>query len=262
MIPFLILLAIALFATYFFTTMYPKKGVVATVTPIDPAWLEDHVLFYSELDAELRKIFEQKLSAFLTKVRITGVDTTVSETDRVLIAAAAIIPIFYFDHWEYPNLREVLVYSDSINMDFETKGNADRNILGMVGTGPLEGSLLLSKHALQQGFLNQTDKNNTAIHEFVHLIDKLDGETDGIPELLLNKPYVLPWVNLMHEKMQQIAAGKSDINPYATMNKAEFFAVASEYFFERPDLLAEKHPVLYSMLKEMFDVPGKMTQEQ
>jgi hypothetical protein len=66
----------------------------------------------------------------------------------------------------------------------------------------------------------------------------------------------------MHEKMQQIAAGKSDINPYATMNKAEFFAVASEYFFERPDLLAEKHPVLYSMLKEMFDVPGKKSQEQ
>jgi len=257
MIPFLILLAVVLFGWYFFTTMYPKKALVAEVPGIDPAWLEEHVLFYSELDAELRKIFEQKLSAFLTKVRITGVDTTVSETDRVLIAAAAIIPIFYFDNWEYPNLREVLVYSDSINMDFETKGNADRNILGMVGTGPLEGSLLLSKHALQQGFLNQTDKNNTAIHEFVHLIDKLDGETDGIPELLLNKPYVLPWVNLMHEKMQQIAAGKSDINAYATMNKAEFFAVAAEYFFERPDLLAEKHPILYSMMKEMFDVPGK-----
>ncbi len=252
MIPFLILLAIALFAVYFFTAMYPKKGVVTTVTPIDPAWLIEHVLFYSELDADNRKRFEQKLSAFLTKVRITGVDTPVSDTDRLLIGAAAIIPIFHFDNWEYPNLREVLLYSDSINMDFETKGHADRNILGMVGTGPLEGSLLLSKHALQQGFLNQTDKNNTAIHEFVHLIDKLDGETDGIPELLLNKPFVLPWINLMHEKIQQIAEGESDINPYATMNKAEFFAVASEYFFERPDLLAEKHPKLYAMLKGMF----------
>ena len=117
--------------------------------------------------------------------------------------------------------------------------------------------MLLSKHALQQGFYNKTDKSNTAIHEFVHLLDKSDGDTDGIPHVLLDKQYVLPWINLAYEQMQQIIKGRSDINPYATMNKAEFFAVAAEYFFERPELLEEKHPKLYEILKEMFDVLEK-----
>jgi len=181
------------------------------------------------------------------------VDTEIVELDKLMVASAAIIPIFYFKQWKYHNLQEVLLYSDAINMDFETTGEADRNIQGMVGTGSFEGKMLLSKHALQQGFYNKTDKSNTAIHEFVHLLDKSDGDTDGIPHVLLNKQYVLPWINLAYEQMQQIIKGRSDINPYATMNKAEFFAVAAEYFFERPALLKDKHPQLYDILKEMFD---------
>ena len=147
-----------------------------------------------------------------------------------------------------------MFYADAINMQFESKGNADRNILGLVGTGPFEGSMLLSKFALRQGFNNQSDKRNTAIHEFVHLIDKSDGETDGIPDLLLDKQYVLPWLELMHKKMQQISQGKSDIDSYGLTNKAEFFAVVAEYFFERPALLEEKHPILFKMLCDMFEV--------
>jgi Mlc titration factor MtfA (ptsG expression regulator) len=114
---------------------------------------------------------------------------------------------------------------------------------------------MLSKPSLRQGFSNQSDPHNTAIHEFVHLIDKSDGETDGIPELLLDKQYVIPWLNLMHEQMQQIAKGNSEIDDYAYTNKTEFLAVVAEYFFERPELLEENHPKLFVILKEMFDTP-------
>ena len=114
--------------------------------------------------------------------------------------------------------------------------------------------MFLSRASLRQGFSNVTDKHNTAIHEFVHLIDKADGDTDGIPDLLLDKKYVMPWINMIHENMQQIVKGKSDIDSYAFTNKAEFFAVVSEYFFERPELLEKKHPALYKMLAEMFEV--------
>ncbi len=116
----------------------------------------------------------------------------------------------------------------------------------------MEGALLLSKHALHLGFENNTDKQNTAIHEFVHLIDKLDGDIDGIPSLLMDKQYVLPWINLIHAQMQSIANNRSDVNSYAYTNKAEFFAVVAEYFFERPELLQKKHPELYQMLHHMF----------
>jgi Mlc titration factor MtfA (ptsG expression regulator) len=56
----------------------------------------------------------------------------------------------------------------------------------------------------------------------------------------------------MHKNIKEILADKSDINPYGATNKAEFFAVVSEYFFERPDLLRIKHPELYKLLEQVF----------
>ncbi len=254
MIPLLLLIAIAIFIAWYFFGARSEKRVNNDVPEIDLRLLEENVLFYTRLTAEGKVQFEEDLRYFLSHTRITGVDTPADKLDKLLVASAAVIPIFYFKKWKYHNLREVLLYADAINMEFETKGNSDRNILGLVGTGPFEGSMLLSKVALRQGFSNQSDKRNTAIHEFVHLIDKSDGETDGLPDLLLDKQYVLPWLELMHKQMQFIAKGKSDIDDYALTNKAEFLAVVAEYFFERPELLEEKHPALYKILCQMFDV--------
>lgn len=160
--------------------------------------------------------------------------------------------MFAFDGWVYPNLEEVLIYNDHFNMDFETEGNEERNIMGLVGTGVYKNKMLLSKAALQQGFNNKTDKSNTAIHEFVHLIDAADGDTDGIPRILMDKQYVLPWINLVHKKLEDLKEGNSDINPYGYTNKTEFFAVAAEYFFERPDLFEKKHPEMYRQMQRLF----------
>lgn len=255
-IAFIFLIAIAVFAFYFIRSRKKpsQKGEIA----IDTALLGSNVLFYRKLAQEDKAQFESDLKYFLSHTKITGVDTNITVLDRLLIASAAVIPIFYFKQWKYHNLQEVLVYSDAMNMEFETTGNADRNILGLVGAGSFEGKLLLSKHALQNGFSNTSDKHNTAIHEFVHLLDKSDGDTDGIPHVLMDKQFVLPWLNLVHDKMEKIAKGKSDINPYAYTSKAEFFAVAAEYFFERPELLEEKHPVLYKMLANMFEVESDL----
>ncbi len=213
--------------------------------------LENNVAFFRALNTKQKRQFETDVKEFLQNVKITGVHTQVENLDRILVAASAVIPVFAFPGWRYINLDEVLLYDDTFNMSFKTEGG-DRNILGMVGTGFMEGKMILSKPALEKGFKNETDKNNTAIHEFVHLIDKMDGDTDGIPKLLLEKQYTIPWIHMLYKKMQQISKGESDINPYAITNKAEFFAVASEYFFERPDLLEQKHPQLYQLLEQIF----------
>lgn len=76
---------------------------------------------------------------------------------------------------------------------------------------------------------------------------------DGVPELLLERQYTIPWINLIREKIDEISQKKSDINPNGATNNAEFFAVASEYFFERPKLLKRKHPELYKLLEEIFE---------
>jgi MtfA peptidase len=227
------------------------KTPAGEVILVNDVILSNNISFFRALDKTKQIQFEKEIIEFLGDVKITGVNTTVDDLDKILVASSAVIPVFAFPQWKYSNLQEVLLYADTFNQDFETEGE-ERNIMGMVGSGYMEGKMLLSKYALQQGFKNDSDKNNTAIHEFVHLIDKADGDTDGIPELLLSKQYTLPWLDMTFKKMQDMLKGKSDINPYGTTNKAEFFAVVSEYFFERPDLLQQKHPDLYSLLQNIF----------
>lgn len=218
------------------------------------AWkmiLGQEVAFYNSLSEDEKKRFEYKVQEFLLNCRITGIDTSVEETDKLLVASSAIIPVFGFDNWRYSNIDEVLLYPAMFNKSFDTEG-ADRNVLGMVGNGYMNGIMTLSKPALQHGFKNETDKKNTAIHEFVHLIDKTDGSIDGIPSILLEKQYTIPWIDLISQKIEEIYDGDSDINPYGGSNRAEFFAVASEYFFERPVLLKRKHPQLYGLMEKAF----------
>ena len=119
----------------------------------------------------------------------------------------------------------------------------------------MQNVMILSQQDLRNGFIDNSGKSNTAIHEFVHLFDKADGSTDGLPEALLPHKYALPWLQRIHQEIQQIKTGDSDINPYATTNEAEFFAVAAEYFFKQPGLMEKKHPALYEMLKQIFIVP-------
>jgi len=213
--------------------------------------LIQEVTFYNALSDEDKRRFEFKVHEFLLNCRITGIETEIDTSDKVLVAASAIIPIFQFDHWKYTNIDEVLLYPSSFNTKFETTGE-NRSILGMVGSGYMEGKMILSQQALHHGFKNTSDKKNTAIHEFVHLIDKSDGKIDGIPELLLDKQYVIPWIDLINKKIDEIYEAKSDINPYGGTDRAEFFSVISEYFFERPKLLEKKHPQLYKLLEEIF----------
>jgi len=214
--------------------------------------LLEYVVFYQQLNEEKKLLFENKVKEFLSYVRIHAVNTEVSDVDRILVAASATIPIFGFPQWRYHNLDDVLVYDDAFNAeDFKTTGEG-RNVLGMVGSGTMNRMMILSRNALEQGYMNKTGKENTAIHEFVHLLDKADGATDGIPEALLDKKEIVPWLRLMHQSIQEIMKNKSDINPYGATNEAEFFAVASEYFFERPDLFEKKHPELYTLMEEIF----------
>jgi len=230
-----------------------------TSTPVDvnmPAnlkqVLQEYVVFYQQLTDNKKQLFEDKVKEFLGYVRIHAVKTEVSDVDRILVAASATIPIFGFPQWRYHNIDDVLIYDDAFNAeDFKTTGE-NRNVLGMVGSGTMNRMMILSRHALEQGFMNKTGKENTAIHEFVHLLDKADGATDGIPEALLDKKEIVPWLRLMHQSIQEIMKNKSDINPYGATNEAEFFAVASEYFFERPDLFEKKHPELYLLMEEIF----------
>lgn len=245
----LIAATIVVIATIIFWPRHKK------VQPMPNNWrqlLQQNVQFYKVLSASDKTIFERRVMQFLSNVAIHPVKTTLTDLDTVLIGSSAIIPIWAFPKWQYFNLKHILLYPNAFEAQtFDIQGE-NRDVLGMVGTGVMNQMMILSQDALREGFLNSYSKSNTAIHEFVHLLDKSDGATDGIPENLLAQPYVLPWVKLMHETIQQMQQQHSDINIYGATNPAEFLAVVSEYFFSQPHLLAQHHPQLYELLEKIF----------
>jgi MtfA peptidase len=216
--------------------------------------LNDYVSFYANQEEEGKKHFEEKFEKFLLATKITGANAVIEDLDRVLIGAAAVIPVYYINDWEYVNLREVLVYPGNFNTEFEQEGH-ERMISGMVGTGHLQNVMILSKWELRQGFINSQSNRNTALHEFIHLVDKMDGTLDGVPELLLERKYLVQWKQLIDQTMLDVRNGVSDIDAYAATSAVECFAVISEYFFEQPEAFQANHPELNALLQRIFRRP-------
>lgn len=215
------------------------------------AFLNDKVAFYRTLSNEDKRIFEERARLFLETTSVEAGQIEVTDEDKLLVAASAVIPVWGFPEWHYFNVQKVFLLPASFNERFEC-GQPDSLITGMVGTGPMAGKLALSQPALHQGFSNTKDKHNVGIHEFVHLVDMADGDCDGFPERLKKFAYSIPWFELVEQKISGIENNDSNIRDYGATNKAEFLAVASEYFFERPKMMKQKHPKLYQVLSDFY----------
>jgi len=231
--------------------LFPEAPAPIEITDQQRAILQAKVSFYANLDASDKTIFEQRCIAFIHNTEIIGHDIDISEADRLLVASGSVILAWGFKQWHYVKVDTVYLVSGSFNDSSEFRQH-DSNITGLVGTAHLRGKMILSQPALHRGFDNSLDKRNVAIHEFAHLIDMADGDVDGLPKQISEQGYSLPWLELIARKIKQIKSGKSDIRNYGATNNAEFFSVASEYFFERPKLLKRKHPQLYKSLERFY----------
>lgn len=247
---FQILFVLAIIVIIILLVFQPGREEIFALPDNYGELLTDYVRFYAALDEEGKKRFEDRFQKFLSAVKITGANAEVEDLDLILIGAAAVIPVYHIPDWEYVNLREILVYPGNFNHDYEQQGR-DRMISGMVGTGSMENVMILSKWELRQGFINSNNLN-TAIHEFIHLIDKMDGTLDGVPELLLERKYVAHWKALLQATMETIRRGESDIDAYGATSPVECFAVVAEYFFEQPEAFRLAHPELHAMLQRIF----------
>jgi hypothetical protein len=247
---------VPVFGVYAWQTEAIRRRHTILSEPFPPEWeavLQRDVVYFRALDPSAQQRFRREVQVFLGEKRVTGVTVQLDTTTRVLAAVSAIIPIFGFPDWEWSQISEVLVYPSRFDGTFDFGDQQGHNILGMVGTGPLNRVMILSKPDLIAGFRNATDKRNVGVHEFAHLVDKTDGVIDGVPGVGLDRLAIGPWIDLVRRKMAEIETGASDINRYALTNEAEFFAVTSEYFFERPGVMQAKHPELYAMLERVFN---------
>jgi Mlc titration factor MtfA (ptsG expression regulator) len=247
----LLLIAVIILVYVLMRKNRPKTAVSPIADKDLHVLMQAHIAFYKALDETAQQHFRERVAHFLGTVRILPVGTVqVTDLDKVYTAASAIIPIFAFPGWAYNNLDEVLIYPSQFSADFDQESD-DRNVLGMVGDGAMHRLMIISQPSLRAGF-EQQGAGNTGIHEFAHLLDKADGATDGLPEYLIPKELVQPWLQQMHQAIVQIKQQHSDINPYATTNEAEFFAVLSEYFFQKPKLLQQHHPELFCLLEQIY----------
>ena len=118
------------------------------------------------------------------------------------------------------------------------------------------GTLVLSWNDVKYGVKNSSDGQNVIIHEFAHQLDQEDGGAHGDPILESRSNYVT-WAKVLGEEfkiLKEKAAKhkKSTMDYYGATNPAEFFAVATETFFEKPVQMKTKHPELYEELKKFY----------
>ena len=254
----LAVLAAVVYAFYQYVTADSRRRTEALAEEFPAAWrqiLAERVAFYLSLTKKEKARFEKQVQVFLANTRITGVQTEVDDTTRLLVAASAIIPVFGFPEWEYRNLGEVLIVPDAWKLENDPSKEVkplQGTLLGSVQNFQNQHYMRLSKASLEQGFRDGLDRQNVGIHEFAHMLDEADGVIDGVPKAALPPELLQPWAAVMQREIAAIEAGKSDINPYAATNEAEFFAVVTEYFFEKPEKLQENHPELYELLSRVF----------
>lgn len=239
---------------FYLIRLQTKRRLKIMAAPFPESWeatLQTQVDYFGALSDERKTRFRNLVKVFLDEIQITGIRTEVDEPTRVLIAASAVIPIMGFEDFEYSRLGEVLVYPGSFDQQYQTDAGDHANTLGLVGTNHLSGVMILSKPSLIAGFQNSSDKRNVGIHEFAHLVDRADGEIDGIPPTITAETFD-PWVRWVGEELKRDDVQTEHIDDYAYTNEAEYFAVLTEYFFESPKLLEKKNPKLYGMLRKMY----------
>jgi Mlc titration factor MtfA (ptsG expression regulator) len=213
--------------------------------------LDTYVSFYKKLDDTEKIQFQDDVNWFLEHINIIGIDTKVTFLDKVLVAASGTIPIFYFPDWHHYELDTVILLPDAFNYNLKSYQD-DSQILGLVGSNEMYRKMALSKKALHEGFMDDETHDHVALHEFMHLLDKSDGTVDGLPKFIINKSYVIPWMQLIRQKIKLIKQGDSPLDSYAALSTGEFFATIGEYFFKKPNMLRNEHPTLYAFLDDLF----------
>jgi Mlc titration factor MtfA (ptsG expression regulator) len=118
------------------------------------------------------------------------------------------------------------------------------------------GVIVLAWDAARRGLMNPSDGQNVVLHEFAHQLDFEDYSTDGAPALPTRAEY-REWARVMSSEFKALQAAEEAGTPtvldtYGATNPAEFFAVATETFFERPAALRARHPELYAELAKFF----------
>jgi Mlc titration factor MtfA (ptsG expression regulator) len=226
--------------------------------PFPPRWLDylrANVLSYDRLtDAEQAKLRDD-LRIFIAEKRWEGGEgLTVNDEMKVTIAGNACLLVLGLTIDYFNRMPAVLVYPSYYIVPPSITGRDGGG--ARLGEAMYGGPVVLSWVDVRKGLLNPSDGRNLIFHEFAHHLDFLDWAIDGVPPLETREQLRCWWEIMKTEYNRLVEAARDGratlLDHYGASNPAEFYAVATECFFERPEEMRRRHPGMFSVLRKFY----------
>jgi Mlc titration factor MtfA (ptsG expression regulator) len=210
-------------------------------------------------EADLREL-EGLVQIFVAEKSFEGCGGfEVTDEVRVTIAAQACVLLLHRETDVFPGLDTVLVYPHAFVAPTQRRdatGVVTEEMSPRAGESWSRGVVVLAWDHVLRGGASVHDGHNVVFHEFAHQLDAEDGAMEGAP-VLSRRSHYGPWARVLGDEYSDLVARvekhrKSDLDGYGATSPAEFFAVVTEAFFERPDALKSKHPALFDELAGFY----------
>ncbi len=232
--------------------------------PLKPEWLKllhDHVPLSTRLPKALERQYHGHINYFIATREFVGRGGfEITDRVRVTIAGNACLLVLTRREPIFPGFKTIIVYPDTygVHSHKSRDGVVTREFESRAGESWHRGPVVLSWSDLQRGSHNANDARNVVIHEFAHKLDEENQLMDGLPILKERADYA-KWAEVLsreyEEFLDRVRRHRNKvIDSYGALSPVEFFAVISETFFEKPKLMKQKLPELYTQLSRYFGV--------
>ncbi|MRW94229.1 hypothetical protein GJ699_30070 [Duganella sp. FT80W] len=246
--------------------LYPRwrlrRLLARPLAPEAEAILQRNIPVYRRMPAELQQQLRRMVQQFLHQKKFVGCEgLEVTDEMAVTIAGQACLLLLNRPSKVYPALHTILVYPTEFVAQRAQVGPGGVITPGrqsMLGESWDDGRVVLSWDNVRHGAADWTDGHNVVLHEFAHQLDSESGRANGAPYLGDPASY-RAWSEVLSRhyenlRMRAMYRMETVMDPYGATNPAEFFAVATETFFEKPYQMAEHHAELYEEFLKYYRV--------
>jgi len=222
--------------------------------------IKRNVPFYNYLSLEDKDELQRHILIFLAEKRFEGCGgLKITDEIKLTIATQACILLLHRKTDYYPGLSSILVYPNAFiasRIEHLPSGVVAETPQVLLGESWHQGSVVLSWDDVKHGAADINDGHNIVFHEFAHQIDSTCGRGDSTSVLNSRSSYIA-WARVLEKDYKKLKQEKTlnrptFLNKYGADNPAEFFAVVTEFFFEKPKELKNAHPESYDELKRFY----------
>jgi len=233
--------------------------------PFKKEWrkiIQQRMPYFRQMPADLQLQLKQHIQVFLTEKKFIGCNgVVITDEIRITVAAQACLLLLNRKTNFYPKLQTILIYPRAFVKEQQSKGGSGVQFTHkavLAGESWDFGKVVLSWQDTLDGAQIPDDGRNVVIHEFAHQLDQENGKANGAPILEKGQNYKC-WSEVFSAqfellKKQAMAEAPSLFDYYGATNPAEFFAVASEVFFEKAHQFHSEYPKLYRQLTQYYQV--------